>query len=133
MSKAEHKPADHKGTEHKGDHKVDHKHEHKDDKKPVEAKSEKGKEGQAGEAKKGEGKKTESTPHSKNKGHEPIAGHCCGWGCKALATRFNFCTEHFDHFKFGLLKKTGEPVSDYEKKFEHFAAFQAKQRVQKVA
>ncbi|MBI2711385.1 MAG: hypothetical protein HYX41_00790 [Bdellovibrio sp.] len=85
------------------------------------------------EAKKGEPKHAAESSKAKSKGHEPVAGHCCGWGCKALATRFNFCSEHFDHFKFGLLKKTGEPVPDYEKKFEHFMAFQARQRVQKAA
>ena len=86
------------------------------------------------EAKKTEHKNVER-PQSKSKGHEPVPGHCCGWGCKALATRFNFCSEHFDHFKFGLLKKTGEPVPDYEKKFEHYQAYRAKlqKSVQKAA
>jgi hypothetical protein len=54
----------------------------------------------------------------------------CG-GCKASAHRFNFCSEHFDHFKFGLIKKTGERVSDYEKKLGHFEAF--KKSAQKAA
>jgi hypothetical protein len=54
----------------------------------------------------------------------------CG-GCKASASRFSFCSEHFDHFKFGLIKKTGEKVSDYEKKLGHFEAF--KKSAQKAA
>jgi hypothetical protein len=54
----------------------------------------------------------------------------CG-GCKASAHRFNFCSEHFYHFKFGLIKKTGERVSDYEKKLGHFEAF--KKSAQKAA
>jgi hypothetical protein len=54
----------------------------------------------------------------------------CG-GCKASAHRFNFCSEHFDHFKFGLIKKTGERVSDYEKKLGHFESF--KKSAQKAA
>jgi hypothetical protein len=54
------------------------------------------------------------------------AGQCFAVGCKHSSTRFNFCEEHFDHFKFGLIKKTGERVSDYEKKIEHYQAHQAK-------
>lgn len=62
----------------------------------------------------------------KSKGHTPMPDGCHSWGCKAMAKRMNFCNEHFEHFKFGLLKKSGEPVSDYEKKIEHFKAFKAK-------
>jgi hypothetical protein len=68
-----------------------------------------------------------------SKGHTPMPGGCHSWGCKVQATRFNFCEEHFDHFKFGLIKKTGEPVSDYDKKFEHYRAYVAKQGAHKVA
>ena len=115
------------------------KTEHKSDSKPAAATPtsnapQKGQtDGRKPEAKKTEHKNEQS--QSKSKGHEPTSGHCCGWGCKALATRFNFCTEHFDHFKFGLLKKTGEPVPDYEKKFEHYQAYKAKlqKSVQKAA
>lgn len=56
------------------------------------------------------------------KGGGPLPDGCHAWGCKAQATRFNFCEEHYEHFKFGLIKKTGEPVSDYEKKLGHFLA-----------
>ncbi len=51
-----------------------------------------------------------------------MPGGCLSWHCKVNATRFGFCEEHYDHFKFGLIKKTGEPVSDYVKKFEHYRA-----------
>jgi hypothetical protein len=69
----------------------------------------------------------------KSKGHTAMPGHCFSWDCKAEAARYNFCLKHFDQFKFGLLKKTGEPVPDYEKKFEHYLAHQAKRSAQKVA
>lgn len=72
------------------------------------------------------------TSTSRTKGREPAPGGCFSWGCKGHATRFNFCDEHYDHFKFGLIKKTGEPVSDYEKKIEHYAAHQSKQRTKKA-
>lgn len=69
----------------------------------------------------------------RSKGHTALPGHCFSWECKAEAERFNFCSKHYDHFKFGLIKKTGEPVSDYEKKIEHYLAYQAKRGSQKVA
>ena len=72
-----------------------------------------------------EHKKTES-PVAKSKGPTAVAGGCHCWGCKKEASRFNFCDEHFDHFKFGLIKKTGEPVSDYDKKYGHYQSFKAK-------
>ena len=33
-----------------------------------------------------------------------------------------------DHFKFGLITKKGQQVSDYEKKIEHYTAYLAKQK-----
>ena len=69
-------------------------------------------------------KKPEMGAPSRSKGHSPLPGGCHAWGCKDSSTRFNFCDEHFDHFKFGLIKKTGERVSDYEKKIEHYQAHQ---------
>jgi hypothetical protein len=79
-----------------------------------------------------EHKKPEA-PASKGKGNSPVPGGCISWGCKAPASQFNFCGDHYDYFKFGLVKKTGEPVSDYEKKFGHYVAYKAKQKAKKVA
>jgi len=59
-------------------------------------------------------------------GWTPAPEGCFSVGCKAKAHRFNFCNEHFDQFKFGLIKKTGEPVPDYEKKYDQYVAFKAK-------
>ena len=67
------------------------------------------------------------------KGHNPGPDGCHCWGCKAQSKRFNFCAEHYEHFKFGLIKKTGEPVPDYEKKFGHYQAMKSKQGAHKVA
>ncbi len=69
----------------------------------------------------------------RTKGHTPMPDGCHSWGCKSKAHRFNFCNEHYEHFKFGLIKKTGEPVMDYDKKFEHFAAYKKRQGTQKAA
>jgi hypothetical protein len=83
--------------------------------------------------KKDHGQKPEAPAGKAAKGHNPLPGGCNSWGCKSSATRFSFCDEHYDHFKFGLIKKTGEPVPDYEKKFEHYRAHRAKRDAQKVA
>jgi hypothetical protein len=72
----------------------------------------------------GEHKKAAEPAPSGRRGHTPLPGACHAWSCKSQATRFNFCEEHFDHFKFGLIKKTGERVPDYDKKIEHYQAHQ---------
>lgn len=89
------------------------------------------KEGQSPRGGAGEHKSQDNSP--KGKGPTQVAGGCLSWGCKKEGSRFNFCEEHYDHFKFGLIKKTGEPVSDYDKKFGHYVAHKAKRGSQKVA
>lgn len=63
----------------------------------------------------------------------PSPGGCLSWGCKVASARFGFCHEHYDYFKFGLIKKNGEPVPDYEKKIEHYLALKAREKAIKVA
>ncbi|MBS1962239.1 MAG: hypothetical protein JST04_08490 [Bdellovibrionales bacterium] len=65
----------------------------------------------------------------------PTAGktYCGAEGCKTSDHRFGFCAEHYEQFKFGLIKKDGKPVSDYEKKFEHYEAFKRRVSAQKAA
>ncbi len=58
---------------------------------------------------------------------------CLAQGCKAKGSSFGFCNEHYDHFKFGLITKAGKPVSDYDKKIEHYQAYKARQTARKVA
>jgi hypothetical protein len=84
-----------------------------------------GKEGHTGETKKPGEHKAPAAP-MRGKAHTPMPDGCFSWGCKSKALRFNFCDEHYDHFKFGLIKKTGEPVSDYEKKIEHYMMHKSK-------
>jgi hypothetical protein len=76
-----------------------------------------------------------STPKTdtKAKGVQGVAGRCVATGCKKDSKQFEFCSEHYDHFKFGLIKKTGQQVPDYEKKFEHYQAHLKRRGVQKVA
>ena len=68
------------------------------------------------------------------KGKETVGGgHCTAKACKTSEARFGFCEEHYEQFKFGLIKKTGEPVSDYDKKFEQYQAFKTRRHAHKVA
>jgi hypothetical protein len=60
-------------------------------------------------------------------------GMCTAKACKSSDARFGFCAEHYEQFKFGLIKKTGEMVSDYDKKFEHYQAFKSRRSAHKVA
>lgn len=124
-----------KGQEAKSHENKDHEaktHEHTEKVKEAHPKGAAGHGGAEEASKKHDTKKSDS-PSLKSKGHEPLPGGCFSWGCKVHAKRFNFCEEHYEQFKFGLIKKTGEPALDYEKKFEHYTAYKAKQNALKVA
>ncbi len=71
--------------------------------------------------------KVEAPPARKRPGGEPLPDACLSFGCKTKSQRFSFCPEHYEQFKFGLIKKTGEPVPDYEKKFEHYRMYRERQ------
>lgn len=64
-----------------------------------------------------------------------IAQKCLQGHCKRPTVRMSFCPEHFDEFKFGLLRKDGSQASDYERKFEHFQAYKRRsaERFKKAA
>ena len=48
---------------------------------------------------------------------EPSSAVACKVNkCKHPPSKFSFCAEHFDQFKFGLINKHGEPAADFEKK-----------------
>ena len=54
---------------------------------------------------------------------------CQAVGCKTNPWKHEFCEEHFNQFKFGLITKKGVAVSDYEKKFEHYQKWLKAQKV----
>ena len=81
----------------------------------------------------GEKKEWAAKPEAPAKGRAHVPGACLCAGCKTHATRFDFCPEHYEQFKFGLIKKTGEPVPDWEKKYDHYMAYKARKSAQKVA
>lgn len=53
-------------------------------------------------------------------------GECLDLDCKKKGEKFNFCDLHFEHFKFGVIKKDGTHPSDREKKLGHFEAHKAR-------
>ena len=77
--------------------------------------------------------KNTSSSGKSSKDHTPAPGGCHAWTCKAPEKRFSFCDEHYEQFKFGLIKKSGQPVSDFEKKFEHYQAYKTRRTAQKAA
>jgi len=86
-----------------------------------------------------EAKKPDQTHSNAGSSHKEgkvlsfAVGACHSGGCKHPANRMEFCSEHYEQFKFGLIKRTGEPVPDYEKKLEHYTAFKARNVVARKA
>lgn len=58
---------------------------------------------------------------------------CTAMGCKANDKRFGFCDEHYEQFKFGLITRGGKQVSDFDRKIEHYQAFQKAKGARKTA
>ena len=57
----------------------------------------------------------------KGKKQEAAAAiHCKVKACKHNPSKFGFCSEHFDQFKFGLINKGGEPCMDFDKKLDQY-------------
>lgn len=74
--------------------------------------------------------KSSSDTGGKGAKNAPIESTSCpAKACKAKGVRMGFCDEHFHQFKFGLITRTGDPVSDYEKKLRHYEAHRQAGRV----
>jgi hypothetical protein len=69
----------------------------------------------------------------KHQQHEQASGNvvamptrCACEGCNKKSDLMNFCGEHYDWFKFGLITKEGKRPTDFDKKFtaykKHHAA-----------
>lgn len=84
--------------------------------------------GQAHSAGTGSPTNHNSAPSAKGSAGTKVG--CQAKDCRAKDKKFEFCDEHFRQFKFGLITKKGDPVSDYEKKLEHYEKWS---RAQKVA
>ena len=47
--------------------------------------------------------------------------NCKAEGCKKKAEKMDFCSEHYDWFKFGLITKEGKKPIDFDKKYAAFS------------
>jgi hypothetical protein len=45
---------------------------------------------------------------------------CAADGCKKPTELLNFCKEHYDWFKFGLITKEGKRPIDFDKKHQAY-------------
>jgi hypothetical protein len=45
---------------------------------------------------------------------------CAADGCKKPTELMNFCKEHYDWFKWGLITKEGKRPVDFDKKYQAF-------------
>lgn len=45
---------------------------------------------------------------------------CCAEKCVKKVERMNFCGEHYDWFKAGLINKKGQKPSDFDKKYQSY-------------
>src|SRR5580698_8144658 len=57
-----------------------------------------------------------------------MPGMCLAEGCKQRSQKANFCMEHFDWFKEGLITKEGRRPTDFDKKFFDYSRRQAKKK-----
>ncbi len=49
-----------------------------------------------------------------------VSINCCVDKCGKRIDKMGFCTEHFMWFKEGLVNKTGQKPSDFDKKYQSF-------------
>ena len=75
--------------------------------------------------------KPDATPKAAKGAGGAVSDGCTCQGCSA-STRLP-CSEHYDHYKFGLINKVGQQVADYEKKFEHYMRHKQSHSTRKVA
>jgi hypothetical protein len=55
---------------------------------------------------------------SKDGGNVVGLSRCTCEGCNKKADLMNFCQEHYDWFKFGLITKEGKKPTDFDKKYQ---------------
>lgn len=58
-----------------------------------------------------------------------LPGMCLAESCKHRSEKANFCMEHFDWFKEGLITKEGRKPTDFDKKHFDYTRRLAKKKV----
>lgn len=46
--------------------------------------------------------------------------HCKADGCKKKSEKLDFCSEHYDWFKWGLISREGKRPIDFDKKYDSY-------------
>lgn len=46
--------------------------------------------------------------------------NCKAEGCKKKSEKMDFCSEHYDWFKWGLLTREGKKPIDFDKKYQAY-------------
>lgn len=70
--------------------------------------------------------KAAAKPHDKKPQPAPLSNvvaftnRCAVKDCKKSPTLVNFCNEHYDWFKFGMITKNGDKPVDFDKKHQAF-------------
>lgn len=64
--------------------------------------------------------KSMSNKNEKNNVVNLITTRCLAEGCKKKPSKADFCDEHYEWFKTGLITKTGEMAKDFDKKYSQF-------------
>ncbi len=65
--------------------------------------------------------------HKESNGGAPAPGpvatlptNCKSEGCKKKSEKMDFCSEHYDWFKWGLLTREGKKPIDFDKKYQAY-------------
>lgn len=66
-------------------------------------------------------KKEQSGVNGGSGGDVVVLSRCAAEGCSKKLERMNFCKEHYEWFKFGLVTKEGKRPTDFDKKMQAFA------------
>lgn len=61
-----------------------------------------------------------ANPNGNNVANLPT--RCAAEGCSKKTDVLNFCNEHYEWFKWGLITKQGKKPTDFDKKFIAFNA-----------
>lgn len=61
-----------------------------------------------------------TNPKPKSNVIDLSSARCKAEGCNKKHTRAEFCAEHFEWFKAGLINKDGQQVPDFDKKMQAY-------------
>lgn len=83
----------------------------------------------------GKNEKPNSAPTPQNSGPAGSTGPvmCTAHPCKNKVSRFGFCSDHHEQYKFGLIRGDGKPAADFTKKSEQYELYCKQQKSNRKA